>query len=226
MKNNKGISLIALVLVIILVLVVIIGITMLIINLKSKESGNTNNIADNLSINNSDNQQSSIKLAHELCDTSKFDPNLFDGTVYDENLNSYKLEELLNNSEDGIVNIKSNYFLTTNIEEESEALHEKWNDDNDQELIFLLDTLGNPSTVCEKYYYTLDNEKLNTGTIYYIYNYNNYFIEVDFYDYRQWEGYDYTTLILNGIKAYTREKFINDEAEALMKLSHYGENLL
>lgn len=145
-------------------------------------------------------------------------------------MNSYSVKDLLNESDKGIIKILGNYYFTTNIDEERDALIESTNNNKDKELDYILSVLGNPSSVYETYFRLFGEDDIDrpTGWIYLLYNYGDYIVFISLYDYRGWKNYDYDSLILNNIFIYSPEKLKKDGWITELnknKYDCYGERL-
>ena len=166
--------------------------------------------------------------AHELFDVNEFDKTIFSGKIYDRDLNEYDLKKLL---QENYLDIKLKnrdvYCFTKQIEEEREKLKPiTTNEYYDFDVDYFKNILGNPSSIYEYYHErTMDEITEETGNIYLIYDYYDYFIVVSLYDFRLWKSKEFRTLSLSNICAVEKETFINDYKNSLSDYINFGENI-
>lgn len=180
----------------------------------------------NTVFNKSSNVNSNKDYVHELFNTQNFDKSNFNGILYDENLNEYNILELLDTEVLSLKNKYSKYFFTKNIEEESTKLNSNNSSSpTSLDVNYLIEILGNPSSVYEKYFEKEYNEgKKFSGQASLLYNYDNYIIEVLLWDFRNWPDKD-EYISYYGINVYTVEYFKKNLKNNYDDFNWYGENI-
>ena len=172
-----------------------------------------------------DKELKDLYYAHELFDTSKFDKNTFNGKIYDRNLNEYDLKYLL---KENYLDIKLKnmdvYFFTKSIEEEREKIRPITTTEYyDFDINYFKSILGNPSSIYEYYHErTMGEITEETGNVFLIYDYGDYFIVVSLHDFRHWKSKNIKTLSLYNICAAEKETFIKDNKNSLSDYKCYG----
>lgn len=164
---------------------------------------------------------------HELFNTQHFNKSNFNGILYDENLNEYSISELLDNESLSLKNKYSKYFFTKNIEEESTKLNSNSSSTpTNLDINYLIEILGNPSSVYEKYFEKEYNGVKNfTGQASLLYNYDDYIIEVLLWDFRKWPDKDVEYISYYGMNIYTVEYFKKNLKNNFSDFNCYGENI-
>lgn len=186
-------------------------------------SDNDNDVSDNRSGSQSveaetesdtnDAEEEDIGYCHKYFDTTKFDASKFTGTIYDKNGTSYNVEELLAASENGSITLYTNssyfkYYLTSDLDKEAAALrYSMVSFENNDDLEFIRETLGEPNCILEKYY---DTEYGKTGNIGLLYDYGDYLIEVQVTDYSLWTDYSYTCPAVNSLFILNKSTWFSD----------------
>lgn len=211
-------------------IVAVVGIVATLFLINNQKDDDNDNVNNNNKINentsNSKEDISSIKLAHDIFDVSKFDSTLFNGVVYDSNQKEYNVMDLLKTDHTfcikGCLPI---YYLTSNIDVEIDSWNQRSDSTDNKGIDFILKTLGNPSTIYESYHNLFDKKDYKTGNISIIYNYNDYIIDIGFYDYRQWKNSNYTSLQISHVMIYTKERFNSEWAPFFKNYEAYGEKL-
>ena len=226
-KPPKKNNLVLIISIICLLVIIIVTVVLLLTNHLNKENGsnNTNKTTEKAN-NNKKEKTSSVKLTHEIFDVNKFDPTLFNGIVYDENKTQYNVIDLLKN--DDTICLKECsplYHLTTDTDVEDDSWDQKANSDDNKGIDFILNKLGNPSTIYEKYYNFYDKKNMKTGDIAMFYNYKDYIIDIGFYDYRQWENYNYNSLQISHVMIHAKDGFDSAWASYYKDYKCYGEKL-
>lgn len=171
---------------------------------------------------------STNEYVHEFFNTEKFDKTKFSGVMYDFNLKEIKVLELLKKEENiSIKNNISKYFFTKDIEKESKKLNtQNRTNPANLDINYLINILGNPSTIYEKYSESEYNGvKKISGQASLLYNYYDYIIEILLWDYRKWPEKNITDLSYYGINIYTSEYFKNNLKRFYNGFECYGENI-
>ncbi len=232
-KNNKLFIIIP-----IIILLIIVGIILFFVFRQNKASSNNNsttNVNENINNNDSNSNQNnytnepnkniSNQTALEYFDVSKFDKNKFNGVVYNSE-GQYNITDLLAEKSNNTGSYRSitvaldgglRYAFANDYSNWRTMYSESHKQSSDDYVNALLETLGHPSTYCEKYF---DDENGKTGHFYLYYNYGNYVIFVLGYDYRGNEKYNFNYIGISQISISSSDDF---EFNSTDDLTCYGE---
>ena len=228
-KINIGLIIGTVVVVAVIGIGIVVGGKLLSNNENSNNSENNvseNSTNDNPNKNNNDSDKNiPNQTALEYFDVSKFDKNKFNGVVYNSE-GQYNITDLLAEKSNNTGSYRSitvaldgglRYAFANDYSNWRTMYSESHKQSSDDYVNALLETLGHPSTYCEKYF---DDENGKTGHFYLYYNYGNYVIFVLGYDYRGNEKYNFNYIGISQISISSSDDF---EFNLTDDLTCYGE---